>query len=149
MKGETMATLTEVKKQLEVLRSQELKLEAENFKNSIVPKLEALVGKTFVYRNNSCGGGRDEKFDTFRKLLRVAFSEYHAWGIFEECQIPSDGRASIELHADLANRGDVKLRFLDLGWQPCAVEEYEAMRQEVLQQFANPEKHFNYLSDRN
>lgn len=131
--------------QLGELRSKQMRLEAKQFESVLTPILNGAVGKTFVYRNNSCGDG--EKFDTFRKLLKVAFSPYHAWAIFEQCQITANGTASLTTEVELINQDCRDLPWLQgRGWKPCAIEEYEERRKGTLGELGNPTIRFKDLS---
>ena len=65
-----MENLKQLEKQKEIIQGKINKLENEEFKNIQLPFLKSLVGKCFVYRNNSCGGDIP-KWDVFKKVLEL------------------------------------------------------------------------------
>jgi len=64
-----MSRLQEVKEELQQLRLEERRLEAENFHGDLKERLPAVIGHTFVFRNSSSGG--HERWNTFRKLKSI------------------------------------------------------------------------------
>jgi hypothetical protein len=131
-------TLDEVKKQLSDLRTEELRLEAENFETRMTPLVKDSIGKTYAYRNNHSGGS-EGRWDVFRKVKAVVFSEYNAWVICEECQLRADsGVPELTIHSDLIRRGDKEFPRPEMGWEPCDAGEFEACKRLVLEQLENP-----------
>jgi hypothetical protein len=126
--------LTEINRQINLLYAKKCELEGAEYRLVTEPKVKNWIGKTFVYRNNSCGG--EAKWDVFRKALDVVFGEYLAWTIFEELEINGDGMAAIRIATDLVSRGGRS--FMEDRWEACGIEEYAAMRQRVMDQLANP-----------
>src|SRR3974390_283405 len=122
-------TLDDINKQITELRRQQRKMEASNFHDTIIPKINSAIGTTYVFRNNSHG-------DVFRKLLDVAFSKYHAWIIHEKCQIDC-GKAKLELEYDLIVHNSKDFPPVT-GWQLCDQDEYNTIRLAVLDQINNP-----------
>jgi hypothetical protein len=130
-------TLESVKKKLGELQGEELRLEAENFKNRMTPLVQASIGKTYVYRNNSSGGS--ERWSVFRKVKNIVFTEYNAWVICEKCQLRTDsGVPELTVHVDLVRREDKDFPRPESGWSPCPVAEFEEARRLTLEQLDNP-----------
>lgn len=135
-----------IEQQLADLRLKQARLELENFKNHLVPTLEASIGKTFAYRNNSSGSD-EPKWDVFRKLLGVEFSQYNAWLIFEECAVRGNGQAELSNQCSLVSQRDDFPR-LEPGWTPCDAEEYERNRALTLATLCNPTRYRESFSAR-
>ena len=131
-----MSELSTIRKQLEDLRAEEHRLEAQNFRERVIPAAQANIGKTFVYRNNTYGSGGH--WDTFRKDVAFEFGAYNGWMIFEECQVDSEGRAKLETAIELIRREEQRHGFLDRGWVLCDEKEYSANPTRVLEQLTNP-----------
>jgi hypothetical protein len=125
-------TLQEIEEQLDRLRLEKSRIQAENFKQRVLPELSAAIGTTFVYRNDSSGGVRE--METFCKLLTVELSEQRAWLIFEECDIRTNGRAKLELTPELMQQSERAFPILRRGWRSCSSSEYEAQGASVLDQ---------------
>lgn len=131
-----MGRLQEVKRKLEELRLEEMRLEAENFHEHLKDKIVKSIGKTFAFRNNSCGG--EERWDAFRKLKGVEFGKYHAWAVYETCQLRADtGIPELELSVDLISR-DGTFPKTDDGWEPCETVEFEECKRLCLRELENP-----------
>lgn len=140
-----MATeLESIERQLAELHLKRMRLNSEKFKNTIAPTIRNFLGTPFVYRNNSCGHGG--KFDSFRRLLRVIFSEYHVWLVFEQCQITDHGIASLQTESELVSQDAKVLAFIELGWKPCSREEYDKQREATLCEIADPVLHCEELA---
>jgi hypothetical protein len=132
-----METLESIKEKLSDLRMQEMRLEQENFQTRLKPLVQSAIGKTFAYRNNSSGGS--ERWDVFKKVKAVVFTEYHAWVLCEECQLRTDsGVPELTIHSDLLSRDTKEFPRPDMGWKACPVEEFERAKQAVLEQLENP-----------
>jgi hypothetical protein len=139
--------LSEITAQMEVLRSEKSAIDAANFKDSITPILERSIGKTFVYRNNTHGHGGF--WDSYRRLTAVSFSKLHAWLIFENCSVNSDGVAQIETRFELIHRDStVALPQLERGWEECPLSEYQFARATTLAELQSPTKAIAYLEER-
>lgn len=129
--------LTEVKKKIEELRLEEMRLEAANFKNRVVPQAQAFIGKTFAYRNNRSGG--EDRWDVFRRAVAFQFDDYNGWMLFEECQVRTDyGYAELATVEELIHRGNKQPSFLDRGWSACSEDEFLSAKGQALQQLENP-----------
>lgn len=124
-----MPTIKSLENQIANLRRQCDALDAEEFREKTLPVLRRQIGTAKVYRDN--GYGSDSKFDTFRILREVVAKKGYATLIYEQCQIDSDGKPELSIRVDWARDGES-------GWRPCALSEYQEVRQRVLEQLENP-----------
>lgn len=138
--------LKQVNDQLQTLRRKQMALEAAEFKERLRPLIEKAIGKTYAYRGNSYS--TSEKWDEFRKLLVVSFSQYHAWMVFEQCAVRHDGSAKIETVADLVSSADGRFPKLESNWTECDESEYEANRVAVIIALSRPDRFIKSLSAR-
>ena len=128
--------LKAIEKQMSDLRLAQMRLEADNFKNELAPKITSHIGKTFAYRKNcySCPSDPSDYWDVFRRLVKVSFDEYHAWVTFQEVQIDSAGIPQITLAVDLISSRDAFPK-LETGWKPCLVAEFDAAYNLAMDEF--------------
>lgn len=128
--------LQSLEDQISELRLKQSNLEVDRFRNKTVPLLESMVGTAFVYRNNSCGG--PERWDSFRKCIRLVHGTYHSFLIFEQCDINGDGIPHIRIETAGIGRSGVDFPG-KLGWESCEMSEYEENRKRVIAQLDCPD----------
>jgi hypothetical protein len=88
-------------KQLELervkIQQQINKIENDEFIKKQVPFLKSLVGKCFVYRDNSCGGDTP-KWDVYKKILDLVETKDGSFVfICKEFETNGDGNAKLEI----------------------------------------------------
>lgn len=129
-----LSELKAIEKKLRELRAEQTRLEADNFRDQLIPTINAHIGKTFAYRRNcySCPSEPSDYWDVFRRLVKVNFGDLHAWAIYQEVQIDSGGVPQITLKIDLVRDVFPKL---ESGWKPCASTEFEAAYARAIQEF--------------
>lgn len=132
----TIKELEQVQDEMNCLFAKRSQIELAIFAEDILPALRSLIGKTFVFRNNSDGG--DRKWDTFKRIVDVVQCKNipRATIVSEKLEINGDGRARLGIDFNLADaRGDDLAR---CGWVPCEKSEYSANCDAVLAQLERP-----------
>lgn len=132
-----MTTATEsIKSQILELQRQREEIEAAEFTEQELPRIMALLGKSYVYRNNSysCPERPSDYWDVFRKVVRVVPRDGAAWLLFEECSIDKNGKPSLSVEASLTRRAD-----WGQGWKSCTAKEYESNRRRVSTEIISPD----------
>lgn len=102
------------------------KIEEEEFIKKQVPFLKSLVGKCFVYRNNSCGGDTP-KWDVYKKILDLVETKDGSFVfICKEFGVDGEGMAKLETNYRFAYSHKNwwnKVPFT--GYISCSDEEFE------------------------
>lgn len=130
-----MATeLQKVQMHIAKLRERESKLTASEWNKTVLPKLQASVGKTFAYRDNSYGSDCP-KWDEFRKLVAVIPQKY-SWAllVYQRCCIDGRGCAKVVIETHYSH-GLLK----DTGWAECSAEEFSLELSRTIAQFVAPD----------
>jgi len=133
-------TIPELQDQLRVLRQRISDMEIQEFQGKMKPALNGLIGQCYVWHNNNWGEGREKKWDTFRKVIGVAFTTYNAWVLFCQCDVDADGRASLRNESQLISRDDTNPEpWMRIGgWKHCSESEYDAAFQYALNILTDP-----------
>lgn len=122
-----------MKKTIKQLELERYKIQQEierindvEFNKKQVPFLKSLVGKCFVYRNNSCGGDTP-KWDVYKKILDLVETKVGNFVfICKEFQTDGDGNTKIEINNHFAYEHKNwwgKVPFT--GYISCSDEEFE------------------------
>ena len=139
---------------LKQLRGEEIKIRAEINKREEAesrkiqtPYLKSLVGKCFVYRDNSYGSTYP-KWDVFRKIIECFENKENTlYLIFEEVQIDGMGKPSIEVDNQCAYMSRVWFKQVPFsGYVKCSDEEYQVTKEEVYKQMSSLSKMKKFLN---
>ncbi len=136
-------SLAQIEEQLVKLRLKQNALQGKEFMRVKAPQIRSCIGKTFVYRNNSCGG--DEKWDEFRKLLGAEISEGSASLIFEQVALSKGREPHIGIEIGFVSQHNSNACIAGPGWAPCTKAEYTRERQLIEGQIENPTLMRQYL----
>jgi len=121
-----MKTIKQLKIEQSKIQQEINNIENEEFIKKQVPFLKSLVGKCFVYRNNSCGGNTP-KWDVYKKILDLVITKDGNYVfICKEFQTDGEGNAKLETNNHFSYEhknwwGQIPFS----GYISCSDEEFE------------------------
>ena len=121
------------------IREELYELEQQEFVEIQIPFLESLVGKHFIYRDNTYGGNVS-RWNEYRKVLELFKKEKGTYYlIYEDCSIDGYGNAKIETgsHFPYTNKNWFK-KIPFGGYEKITEKQYETNRNKVLKEISNP-----------
>ena len=121
-----MKNLKQLEKERAIIQGKINKIENEEYKKIQLPFLKSLVGKCFVYRNNSCGGDTP-RWDVFKKVLELLETKNGSpVFICKEFEIKGDEYVEIRITSDYTYTHKNWFGVIPFsGYVECSEEEFE------------------------
>lgn len=125
----------------EIVRLSDLRrdMERRDWNSRVLPKIEAMIGKAFVYLRNcySCPQKESDYWSTYRLLQAIVRKDGYAIAIYKECFIDSRGMAMIHTVLDVV-QGEAQMP--RSGWQRYPTRLFWTNHARAARELNNPKR---------